>query len=31
VSKRNLAVAGVGLIGIAGLARRLRRRKTGDA
>ncbi|HEY7046410.1 MAG TPA: hypothetical protein VH373_04265 [Jatrophihabitantaceae bacterium] len=31
VSKRGLAVAGVGLIGIAGLARKLRRRKTEDA
>ena len=31
VSKRSLAVAGVGLIGMAGLARKLRRRKTGDA
>ena len=31
VSKRSLAVVGLGLIGIAGLARKLRLRKTGDA
>ena len=31
ISKRSLAVVGVGLIGIAGLARKLRRRKTGSA
>ena len=31
VSKRSLAIVGVGLVGIAALARKLRRRKTGDA